>query len=122
MPLTLTSARPARAAQSTPWLVLLGSAVVLCLLFAASFGIGRLVGPVSVGPGRHGGSTTPGAPGTTPGTPSSPGTGGMPGMSGMTMDGLGEPLPVSSLPVSASVPVSSLPVSSVRVRVAGVAR
>jgi hypothetical protein len=88
MPLTLRSVRPVRAltsppgpaGRSAPWRLLLGFAVLLCALFAVSFGVGRLVGPVSVGPGRHGGST--------------PGMPGMPGMAGMHMDGLGVPSPV----------------------------
>ncbi len=72
MPLTLARSRPAPR-------VLLGFALVLCALFALSFGAGRLVGPVSVSPGRHGDGSMP----------------GMPGMAGPHTSGLGTPVPAA---------------------------
>ena len=52
----------------------MGFTVLLCALFALSFAVGHLVGPVSVGAGHQGG-------------------GSLPGMPGMDMNGLGAPLP-----------------------------
>jgi hypothetical protein len=71
----------------SPGSVLLAFTAVLLLLFAASFTIGRLVGPLAPGDfpgsGAHGGGSAP----------------GMPGMSGTTMPGMGAsaPQPLTSV-------------------------
>lgn len=78
------SRRPSAAGgRSAPSRVPLAAVVVLLLLFAASFMVGRLAGPLSPGDfpgsGGHGGGT-------------------MPGMPGMNMNGMGAaaPQPVNS--------------------------
>jgi hypothetical protein len=78
---------PAR--RFTPWHILLGFTALLLALFAASFGIGRLAGPVSPGVlpgfGHHSGSHMPAMP-------------GMSGMAGMTMRGTGTSAPHPAAP------------------------
>ncbi|MBC3840632.1 hypothetical protein GXW82_11255 [Streptacidiphilus sp. 4-A2] len=63
-PRRLSKRQPAAAGQSAPGRVLLAFAAVLLLLFAASFTVGRLVGPLSPrdfpGSGGHGGGSVPG--------------------------------------------------------------
>ncbi len=80
------SSPPGTARRFAPWHILLGFTALLLALFAASFGIGRLAGPVSPGVlpgfGHHDGSRMP----------------GMPGMAGMTMRGAGASAPRPTAP------------------------
>nr|WP_277441820.1 hypothetical protein [Streptomyces sp. SPB162] len=87
MPAPARSAGSWRISRAAPPPALLGFLLLLAVLMAASFAVGRAAGPVAPGIHRTG-NDAPGVPGEpSPGSPSEPDGGGMPGMGGMGSQG-----------------------------------